>query len=123
MENGGEPRYPRPTDDEVRRAYHYLADVFTDAEVDVHGRRVIPQEEIGERLAASALVPADAAVPWAFHVGCQRGLFCHSVLKKAPVTALGRNAIEAKPRIVEVPAIAAPEPFWAEVRSRLPGKK
>lgn len=105
-----EPTLPRPPSAEIALVYGDLAKVLSDAQQDADGRRALGQNVLREQL--KLVGHSLAAIDWAAHLLCENGLLRTTILKEKQVKTIRHGVREAKPRIVDVPAVCATEEFW-----------
>jgi pimeloyl-ACP methyl ester carboxylesterase len=104
------PSRPRPPDPEIQAVYPELAKALSDAGLNGDGARTLAVGVLVERLKAAGHSPA--AIEWALHLGCDRGLLQGTVLKEKQVKTIRPGISEAKARLVNVEAISATQALW-----------
>jgi hypothetical protein len=104
------PQKPRPPSQEIVAVYHDPAKILFESLPDADGQRPMGWDALEQRLNTAGHTLA--AVEWAFHVFCEQWYLRASNVKEKQVRAIRPGVSEAKPRTVDVPAIAATEEFW-----------
>jgi predicted acylesterase/phospholipase RssA len=101
---------PRPSDEDIRKVFPDLARALSKARPDGTGLRTLASEELVGHLRDSG--HSDDACDWALRLGIEKGLLRPTTLQQSRRNNRGRNAVEPRTSLVEVPAVSGTDKLW-----------